>query len=74
MNSFSDIISCWETFSVDVGVTSAQAAVWKHRDKIPDRYWKRTVEAAIKAGKNQITLDLLADLAAKRALRSEAAE
>lgn len=66
MNSFSAIICQWDSpadFAADIGVASGHAAVMKSRNKIPDRYWKKTVEAAQRRGYRDITLELLADLA-----------
>lgn len=66
MQTFTDIICCWDStsdYADDIGVSHGHAAVMKHRNKIPDRYWNRTVEAAHRRGFAAVTLELLANLA-----------
>lgn len=69
MRTISDIIGLWKTaeaFARDVGVTGLVARSWKYRESIPANKWADVVDAAERAGKPGVTLDVLARIAADR--------
>ena len=66
--TFADVIELWETaeaFGAEVGVTGLVARTWKRRNNIPARHWTAVVAAARHRGHAQVTLHVLARLAAK---------
>lgn len=68
MNCVADIIDLWPSavvFADDVGVSPVRARAWKQRDSIPGSFWRRVVDAAEGRGYGEVTLELLARLAAR---------
>lgn len=73
ITSFAEIIELWPSaveYARDVAVKDVTARAFKARG-IPAEYWVDTVEAARRRGFGQVTLDLLARLAAQRAGRRQ---
>jgi hypothetical protein len=69
MLTFSEIIDLWPSPRVlanDIEVKPGTLAVWKHRNRIPPTHWVALVKSAERHGIENITLDLLARLVAKR--------
>lgn len=68
MKTFADIIDAWGSPAVlaeDLDEEVGTVRQWRNRNRLPDRVWKGTVEAARKRGIEGVTLDLLAELAAQ---------
>jgi len=66
--TFSDIIALWptaEAFAADVSVSGVLARQWRRRNNIPSAHWVRVVEAARARGFADVTLELLAGIAAQ---------
>lgn len=59
------------TFARDIGVTVEHAAAMKRRNSIPAAHWRAVISAAETRAIETVSLDLLADLAAKPAPASE---
>ena len=62
MNSHAEIINRWPdaaVFAREVGIDPGLARQFRHRKRIPSRYWLQVVEAS-KVRRFGITLDLLA--------------
>lgn len=69
MQTFADIINLWDTaeaFGADLGITGLRARQWRNRNSIPPEWWTATVEAAKRRDLGGVSLQLLADLAARR--------
>lgn len=76
MNRIADIIGLWPTvieFAADVGVPETNSRAWKARNSIPPRKWNAVVMAAAARGFRGVNIQLLADLAERADIRSEAA-
>lgn len=70
MQTFASIINRWETpaqLAEDIGEEVGTVRQWRNRDTLPDRVWKKTVEAAQTRGFEGVTLEVLADIAANQA-------
>jgi hypothetical protein len=68
MQNFSSVIDAFggaPSFAEAVGVSGSHARTMKARNSIPPAYWQRTVAAATLMRIPNVTLDLLARLAAK---------
>lgn len=68
MNSNRQIIELWETrsaFADDIKIKEGTASAWWQRDSIPKEFWKAIVEAAKTRKFKGVTLEVLADIAAK---------
>lgn len=66
--SHADLISGWPSISVfaeDIGAPYQTAKAMRRRGSIPSRYWLRVVEAAAARGISGVSLEALAELAAK---------
>lgn len=64
-----DVMSRWPTdaeFARDIGIKPTHAQVMKLRDSIPPAYWSKVVAAATERGIDDVTLELLAAIAAAR--------
>lgn len=74
MRNFSNIIALWETHDALVQdmaaegsrITRGVVGLWKHRDKIPSRYWVPLVRAASKRGFADVTYEALAEISYSR--------
>lgn len=67
--SFKEIISRWPSlaaFAEDIGVPEKTAAQIKWRDSVASKYWKAMVDGAARREISGVTLEVLADLAARR--------
>lgn len=74
VSSFAQIVDLWPSLRVladDAGVGYETTRQWRLRNSIPAKYWQQLVAAAKMRGIAGITLEMLADLAIRRA---EAAE
>ncbi len=70
MITFGDIIGLWghkSDFAADLNVPYERAKAWAGRDSIPGQYFAAVAAAAQRRGYNQVTVQLLSDIAAKRA-------
>ena len=70
MPTFASIINLWETpaqLAEDLGEEVGTVRQWRNRDSLPDRVWKKTVEAAQARGLEGVTLEVLAEIAAQQA-------
>ena len=68
MDSFADIIGLWPTtaaFASDMKIRGVTARQWKNRDRIPANFWIDIVAVSARRGFSQVTLKLLANLAAR---------
>lgn len=78
INSFKSVIGCWrsvagdrtdksaiQAFADDIGIQFYTAKGMYQRDSIPPGYWSETVAAAARRGFDDVTLAVLASLAAK---------
>lgn len=70
ITSVPDLIDKWPapkvaTFARDIGVTVEHAATMKRRNSIPAAHWRAVISAAEARAIETVSLDLLADLAAK---------
>jgi hypothetical protein len=69
MDSFRDVVNCWESaeqLAADLKEKGVTVRQWRNRDSIPPEYWPRLVVAATGRGFSDVTLELLAALAARR--------
>jgi len=69
MTTFSEICRLWGSdrqLAEDTGQSEFTVQKWRQRNKISARHWIRIVEAAKKRGFRQVTLALLASIAASR--------
>ena len=76
METIAEIIEAWpnpETLASQIKTTPGLIAVWKHRGSIPSEYWRAIADAARKQGIDNVTIDLLVDLAARRRNQTSAA-
>lgn len=77
--TFTDLIGLWgkktpvAEFARDIGVTTEHAASMKRRDSVPAAHWNEVIAGAERRGLDGITLELLADLAARRKQTTEQA-
>jgi hypothetical protein len=72
MNTFRSIIDQWpslQDFAADLEVKYVTAQLMRHRDSIAAKHWRNTVAAASKRGMKHITLDLLASIEPRAAIR-----
>ena len=70
MTTFTSIIGLWphkSEFATDLGVPYERAKAWAGRDSIPGQYFAAVAMAAQKRGHTHVTVQLLSDIAAKRA-------
>lgn len=72
MQTFAQVIDKWPdpspvTLGEDIGVPAGTVRQWRNRNSLPDRVWKATVTAARKRGIAGVSLELLADIAAREA-------
>lgn len=68
MQTFSDVITAFGGYAKiaeAVGCPPGTASAWKSRQGIPHRYWSRIAAEAQARGINSVTLEALADIAAK---------
>jgi len=78
MHTFADIIDLWPkpapvTLAADLGEQPGTVRQWRNRSVLPDRVWKATVESAERREIPGVTLEVLAEIAARAAQRSEPA-
>lgn len=76
MDSFAALIGHWpkpsvSNFASDLGIPVEHAAAMKRRDSVPPGHWERLVAGAERRG-IQVTLEVLAGLAASRKSRKAA--
>jgi hypothetical protein len=67
--TFAAIVNLWpsaEELAADLAEKGVTVRQWRNRDSIDAAYWARVVAAAEKRGFSQVTLALLARLAAER--------
>lgn len=67
LNSYVPIMCKWPSFEVfgdDIGIDGAHARTLKKRDNIPSQYWIRVEEAAKRRGIPDVTIKILAQIAA----------
>ena len=75
VSSFRDVIAFWESHALMAAAVGAKADAvrkWAERDRIPDEYWQRTIDAAGGMGKI-VTADQLTRLASQKLAQSGAA-
>lgn len=70
MPTFADIINLWPkpapvTLGGDLGELPVTVRAWRTRNVLPDRTWKAAVEHARRRGIEGVTLEVLADIAAR---------
>lgn len=68
ISSFKDVIALWDTpasMAAAVGAKTDTVRKWAERDRIPDEYWQRTIEAAESMGKH-VTAAQLTRLAGRK--------
>ena len=68
MKTFSEIIANWPSLNAladDLDVMPNTVAVWKHRGRIPSRYWA-ALTATQTAKHHGVSLEVMAAIAAKR--------
>lgn len=68
VSSFRDVIAFWKSpaeMAAAVGAKADAVRKWGERDRIPDEYWQRTIEAAAGLGK-AVTAEELTRLAAEK--------
>ncbi|WP_422036560.1 carph-isopro domain-containing protein [Reyranella sp.] len=66
MQTFADIIDAWESpaaLADDLGEEVGTVRQWRNRNRLPDRVWKKIVEAARARGIEGVSLDVLAGIA-----------
>lgn len=66
MRTFRDVIEYFggpSKFAAAVAIDDGHARVMKHRNSIDSAYWPRVIDAAVKLGKPEVTLELLAKCA-----------
>lgn len=71
MTTFNAIIALWphkSDFATDLGVPYERAKAWAARDSIPGQYFAAVAAAAQMRGHSHVTVQLLSDVAAKRAI------
>jgi hypothetical protein len=76
METFADVISRWETaeeLGSDLGEVGVTVRAWRNRNSIPASKWAAVVAAAEKRQFADITLELLARIAAKKPASGRAA-
>lgn len=75
METFTDIINAFGLAGGDpatialagaIGEEPGTVRVWRHRNTLPNRVWKKTVEAAAQRGIAGVTLEALAEIAARQ--------
>jgi hypothetical protein len=69
MQNVSELCALWPSdahLARDLAVPYPTVAAWKQRDSIPAAYWRDLVRAAHRRGRPELTLDVLADLHARR--------
>ena len=69
MEKFADVIALWgtaESLGKDIGESGITVRAWRNRNSIPGEHWQKLVKAAEARGFPGVTLDVLADIAAKR--------
>ncbi len=72
MKTAREIMKRWpsaQTLASDIGEPYLTVRQWGVRDRIPARVWPRLVAAADARGIGDVTLELLADLNARRSER-----
>ena len=68
MQTFSDIINRWpsaEEFASGIHVTGGRVRQWRRRNRLPSEFWLDVVEDAASRGYADVTLEVLASIAAK---------
>ncbi len=68
MRTFADVIARWPNavqFAADVQVQPVRARKWRNRNSIPSSQWQTVVKSAHGRGFTDITVDLLAEIAAR---------
>jgi len=66
--TYLDIMNAWDTrkgLAADLDVTDTSVRKWVERGKIPCEYWLDVTTLAAKRGHPEITLEVLAKIAAK---------
>lgn len=70
ITQFKDVILLWPTaadFGRDVGVNPISARAMKQRNRIPSKYWAKTIEKARERGFRGLTYETLVELGANHA-------
>ncbi len=68
MDSFVAVCELWgddKVLAQDVGASECAVQKWRLRNKIPPGWWEDVVEAARRRGFEDVTLELLAAIAAR---------
>lgn len=69
METYTDVCALWEddeALAADVGASEGAVQKWRLRDKIPAGWWQALVDAAVRRNLKGVTLDALAEIAAKK--------
>ena len=69
LQTFTAVIARWDTQTLladDVGATPGMVRQWRYRDNIPPEYWLRVAAAAKRRKFYGISLNSLAEIAARR--------
>lgn len=71
-STFAEVVSMWPTavdLAQDLGILEGTARAWRARNAIPPAYWQEIALAAEKRGFTDVTVELLAGIAARDAGR-----
>lgn len=69
MQTYVSVCELWgddKALAADVGASEFAVQKWRQRDKIPAGWWGAVVEAAERRGFPHVTLEALADIAARK--------
>jgi len=72
--TFAEVVALWPSaadLARDLGVQEVTARAWKTRGAIPPAYWLEVEAAATARGISYVTVDLLAEIAARDGGRAE---
>lgn len=70
IRSFADVINRWKTaeeLGGDINEKGGTVRAWRARDTLPPETWNRVIAAAARRGFSDITHELLATLAERKA-------
>jgi hypothetical protein len=70
VQTFSEIINRWGSpadLAEDLGEEVGTVRQWRNRNSLPDRVWKGAVASAAKRQIDGVTLEVLAEIAARQA-------
>jgi hypothetical protein len=72
MKTFGEVIDRWRSASElarEMGEQGVTVRQWRNRNNIPSEKWQRLIEVAASRGLHDVTLELLASLAASKPRR-----